>query len=249
MDATWTAKHCGHSISYKRAVMAHQIASDGSQEVRVGGGGVAFAVGIDSPADISLESSVVRVQESGEPALTAEQIQRKLDAAEIRRQAALDEVRYRAAEEGLKLEKASETRQHAVEEVKEALEARLENAQANQEAHREALLERLHQEELHHEQVLSRRAYEFHNRVREMDARYNEVEGKHHQVLEEIVNKVKEHNDRVQQIHDEMMAHRQQDQVDAAKQEALRKKWMEASNQRDVYLTIAETRLHTEKLN
>ena len=61
-------------------------------------------------------------------------------------QAALDEVRNKGAEETSKVEKASETRQQAVDELKEVLDMKADQAQSNQDAHRQAILDKLHAE-------------------------------------------------------------------------------------------------------
>ena len=61
-------------------------------------------------------------------------------------QAALDEVRNKGAEEASKVEKASETRQQAVDELKEVLDMKADQAQSNQDAHRQAILDKLHAE-------------------------------------------------------------------------------------------------------
>jgi hypothetical protein len=101
-----------------------------------------------------------------------------------------------------------------------------------------------------------------------MDLRYAEQGGNRNLVLAEVVDKLKEHvsplnisfrksskfeiflqNDRVKEVHDEMVAHRQQQQqldFDADKQASLKKRWIEASNQRSEYLIFAETRIQNE---
>ena len=139
----------------------------------------------------------------------------------------MNDLKARCAEEAVKVEKAREQRQKDVEEKKEAIETKMETAQANVEAQREAMISRLRKEVHvnrysgffidfsywvsdcrdftflisvkgeRHDEVLQRQSEEFNERLRQLDTKYTDTDGKRNQVLMEMVDKLKEHVSRV----------------------------------------------------
>ncbi|GAV09161.1 hypothetical protein RvY_18753 [Ramazzottius varieornatus] len=221
--------------------------------VRVRRSGMAFAVTLDNASPVgpvSLETGILRRSNSDEngdnTGLTAEQIREKLAAAEARRESAINDLRSRCAEEAFKVEKAREQRQKEVEVIEAKIEAKMENAQANVEAQREALISRLRKEGDRHSDVLHRQSEEFMQRLQQLDAKFTDSEGKRNQMLMEMVEKVKEHNDRVHEISQKM--NNEKDQRSAEEEKALNEQWEQAITQRQQYYDSAEKQLKEKSM-
>ncbi|OQV13945.1 hypothetical protein BV898_11827 [Hypsibius exemplaris] len=230
------------------------LASVGSP-TRVSRNGLAFVVpvieeGGSAGPILSLETSVTITRpgdasETGEAAVTAQQIQEKLAAAGARREAAINDLRNKAVEESSRIEKARLVREESVTNEKEALKVKIDQDQiaaaANQEAAREILLSKLKKEELHHQEVRARKAAEFQDRLSQLDSKYTDRDGKRDMILSDMVEKLREHNEKVKATRDAFMAVKEKNMNEP--EDLLKERYDYATGERDAFFDSAENRL------
>ncbi|XP_055334421.1 trichohyalin-like [Paramacrobiotus metropolitanus] len=234
------------------------IDRDTGSPMRVRRSGVAYEILLDGEArgspGKSLGSPVARrvgdvAEQPAAPPLTAEQLNEKLVAAEARREAAINELRNRCLEHNVgrvqqAIQKRSLAEKQQADELKESIDKELEQARANVEARRLAQLEKLKQQENHHREIQNRQNMEFEERLRQMDTKYSEINGNRDRILQEIVEKLKEHNERVQEVHEKMVA-AQSSMPDGSTETVSeeQRQWINAANERDEYIRGAKERM------
>jgi len=231
--------------------------------IRVRRSGVAFEVSRGAvPRSPQSPLRTKRLSNAGDRdndvALTAEQLSEKLASAEARREMNILDTKNRCAEHNIiKVGKAREQRtlmeRQQSEGLKEAIDEEMEKAQKKVAELRLARLAKLRHKEIRHEELLNQQHENFEAFVRKLDAKYTDKVGNRNRVLAEMVEKMKEHNARVKQVHDMVFSGvdgSEQNQLAPQEEPTTRERdWVDAYNQRDEYMRMAREQLRQEELD